>query len=47
MITSIKQFQKKYTHHVNKGLSFFWLGTEKQIKEMRTDKKKSFQMDLI
>ena len=26
MITSIKQFQKKYTHRVNKGLSFDRLG---------------------
>lgn len=26
MITTLKQFQKKYTHHVNKGLSFHFLG---------------------
>lgn len=26
MITTVKQFQKKYTHHINKGLSFHYLG---------------------
>lgn len=26
MIITLKQFQKKYTHHVNKGLSFHFLG---------------------
>lgn len=31
MITSVKQFQKKYTHHINKGLSFHRLERFEEI----------------
>ncbi len=52
MITSIKQFQKKYSHHINKGLSFYWLGRLESIANWDFDvflptKGMNLQRDLV
>jgi len=52
MITTLKQFQKKYTHHVNKGLSFHLLGRLEDIAHWDFDvflptKGMNLQRDLV